>query len=81
MHKLVEMKKYENEIDDNNEKDYEEDGVDVLSGSCRPRFAIICKMRYIIFIFIVFQLLERLDKAFRACIEFFRLTNILNVCL
>ena len=44
MHKLVEMKKNENDYDDNIEKDFEENGVDVLSGSCRQRFAFISKI-------------------------------------
>ena len=43
MHKIVEMKKDENDYDDNIENDFEENGVDVLSGSCRQRFAFISK--------------------------------------
>lgn len=40
MQKIVEMKQYEDEFDDNYGEDFDENGVDVLSGSCR-RF--ICK--------------------------------------
>lgn len=49
MHKLVEMNKYEDEFDDNNEKDFEENGVDVLSGKCRQCFIIIFKFFNIFF--------------------------------
>lgn len=36
MHKIVEVKnsENENEFDDNNDEDFDENGVDVLSGSC-----------------------------------------------
>lgn len=71
MHKLVEMKKCENNFDDNNEKDFEEDGVDVLSGSCRaPALSLnFCKPIHS-FQCVSTCFLEkkkvRLDKAFRA---------------
>lgn len=44
MHKLEKIEVSENSFDDNNERDFEEDGVDVLSGSCRRRFAFIYQL-------------------------------------
>lgn len=62
----MEVKKYDDEL---NEEDFDENGVDVLSGSCRRVFTFDKNFR------VFLQPLQRLDKALRACIELLELQH------